>query len=75
MSVPVIVPMEKLSRDALTGLVDAFVLREGTEYGRDDVSLDDKRAQVLRQLQRDEVKIVFDPSIESCTLVLARDLP
>ncbi len=74
MSGPVVVPMDQLSRDALIGLVDAFVLREGTDYGHADIPLDDKRAQVLGQIERDEVRIVFDPENESCTLVLARDL-
>ena len=74
MTDPVLVPMDQLSQDALVGLVDAFVLREGTDYGLNDVSLVDKRAQVMAQLERDEVRIVYDPATESCTLILAREL-
>lgn len=67
---PVIVPHEQLSADALRGVIEAFVLREGTEYGERDVSLDVKVAQVLRQLQRGEAQIVFDLASEEIGIVL-----
>ena len=47
------------------------MLREGTEYGERDVSLDQKVAQVTRQLQRGEAQIVFDPETESIDVVVA----
>ena len=72
---PVLVPKDRLSPDALLGLVDAFVLREGTDYGHADRSLEEKRRAVLRQIDRGEVVIVFDPSTEDVNLVLARELP
>lgn len=74
MSEPVLVPMDQLSQDALRGLIDAFVLREGTDYGYEETSLDAKREDVMRQLRRGEVLIVFDPGTEGCNLVVARDL-
>jgi hypothetical protein len=46
------------------------VLREGTEYGERDVSLDQKVAQVMRQLRRREAQIVFDPGTETIDVVL-----
>lgn len=48
------------------------MLREGTEYGERDVSLDQKVAQVTRQLQRGEAQIVFDPETESIDVVVVR---
>ena len=60
---PIVVPYTELSADALRGVLESFVLREGTEYGERDVSLDQKVAQVTRQLQRGEAQIVFDPEI------------
>lgn len=71
----VLVPKEKLSPAALLGLVDAWVLREGTDYGHADVELEDKRATVLAQLDRGEVVIVFDAQTEDVTLALRRELP
>ena len=58
----------------LRRLVEAFVTREGTDYGRLEKSLDDKVADVMRQLDRDEAKIVFDPDSESINIVSSRDL-
>jgi uncharacterized protein YheU (UPF0270 family) len=52
-------------------VLESFVLREGTEYGERDVSLDQKVAQVTRQLQRGEAQIVFDPETESIDVVVA----
>jgi len=72
---PVVIPPEKLSREALEGLVEGFVLREGTDYGQCDHSLDDKRAAVLRQIENGEVVIVYDVGNDSCDLRLRRDLP
>jgi uncharacterized protein YheU (UPF0270 family) len=48
------------------------VLREGTEYGDRDVSLDSKVAQVLRQLERGEAQIMFDARTESIDIVVAK---
>lgn len=59
------VPSSELSAATLQALVETFVLREGTEYGLQDVPLATKVAQVLRQLQRGEARIVFDPATES----------
>ena len=67
---PVAVPYTELSADALRGVIESFVLREGTDYGARDVSLDDKVAQVLRQLERGEARIMFDPASESITIVV-----
>ncbi len=70
----VVVPLDALSREALFGLVDAFVLQEGTDYGHVEPTLEAKRAEVLEQLERGDVVIVYDPASESATLVLAREL-
>lgn len=67
------VPSTRLSREALFGLVEEFVSREGTDYGHTDVSLADKRDQVLSQIRRGEVVIIFDSSTQHCDLVLRRD--
>jgi len=71
---PVVVPHAELSADALRGVIEAFVLREGTEYGSRDVELDAKVDAVLRQLDRKEAAIVFDPVSESIDIVVRRNL-
>jgi uncharacterized protein YheU (UPF0270 family) len=69
---PVIIPYTELSEEALLGVLEAFVLREGTEYGERDFSLEQKVAQVTRQLRRGEAQIVFDPGTESIDIVVLR---
>ena len=48
----------------------SFVLREGTDYGVHETSLEDKVAQVLIQLRRGEADITFDPATESVNVVV-----
>jgi uncharacterized protein len=67
---PIFVPYTELSEGALRGVLESFVLREGTEYGERDVSLDQKVAQVTRQLQRGEAQIVFDPESETIDILV-----
>ena len=69
---PIEIPYTELSEDALRGVLESFVLREGTEYGERDYSLDEKVAHVMRQLERKEAQILFDPASESVTLVVKK---
>jgi uncharacterized protein YheU (UPF0270 family) len=64
------IPHTELSADALRGVIESYVLREGTEYGAKDYSLDEKVAQVLRQLERREAQILFDPESQTIDLVV-----
>lgn len=66
------VPTAELAPETLQALVESFVLREGTDYGVQEVTLDSKVAQVLRQLQRGEARIVFDPATESVDIRVAK---
>ncbi len=64
------VPLASLSEAALRGLIEAFVMREGTDYGAVERSFEGKIADVRRQLERGEARIEFDPQTESVNLVL-----
>lgn len=66
---PVPVPHQELSEDALKGVIESFVLREGTDYGEREFSLEQKVAHVMRQLERGEAQIVFDPNTETVAIV------
>jgi uncharacterized protein YheU (UPF0270 family) len=66
------IPHEQLSPEALHGVIESYVLREGTEYGERDVSLDTKIAQVLRQIERGEALILFDPNSETIDVVVRK---
>jgi uncharacterized protein len=69
-SPPVEIPHMELSPEALRGVLESFVLREGTEYGAKEYSLDEKVSHVMRQLERREAQIMYDPNTESITLVV-----
>lgn len=68
-----IIPHTSLSADALQGLIEEFITREGTDYGWDEVPLATKVEQVRRQLQKGDVVIVFDSATESVSLLPRRD--
>lgn len=69
---PVAVPHDALSPAALRGLVEAFVLREGTDYGEVEFSLADKVEHVMRQLERGEAEVMFDPNTRTASIVVVR---
>lgn len=63
------IPINMLSQQALDQLIEDFVLREGTDYGHSEYSLEDKKKHVIRQIEHKQVIISFDPETESCTLI------
>lgn len=66
----VVVPHTELAAELLHAVVESFVLREGTDYGEREFSLEDKVSHVIGQLKRGEAQIVFDP--ESQTVSIAK---
>jgi uncharacterized protein YheU (UPF0270 family) len=68
----VYVPHGELSPEALRGVMESFVLREGTDYGEREVSLEQKLAHVYRQLERGDARIVFDPNTDTIDIVTSR---
>lgn len=71
---PLQIPPDLLSPQALHGVLEEFVLREGTDYGPQDWSLQQKVEQVRAQLQRGEAHLMYDPQTQSVTLVTTRQL-
>ena len=71
-SKPVEIPHTELAPETLRAVVESFVLREGTDYGEHDVPLERKVADVIRQLERREAVIVFDPKTESIDIAPVR---
>lgn len=67
------IPPDKLSEDALVGVIDEFITREGTDYGHEETTADGKRAQVRAQLSTGEALLLFDPKSETINIILKRD--
>jgi uncharacterized protein len=70
---PVEIPFESLSADAQEGVLNEFIYREGTDYGAVEASLERKQQDLVRQIARGDIKLVFDPASESVTLMSARE--
>lgn len=65
------VPLDQLSEAALLGVVDAFILREGTDYGHQDYTLEQKRQRVMAMLRKGDAEICYYPENEHIDIVLA----
>lgn len=55
----VTIPPDALSDEALLGVIDAFILREGTDYGHRDIPLEEKRDRVRKLLAAGKAQIVY----------------
>ena len=63
------IPSERLPSATLNAVIEEYILREGTDYGVQEVSLQSKMQQVEGQLARGDVLITYDPATETCTLL------
>ena len=70
----IVVPHASLSAEALQGVIEDFITREGTDYGLQEHSLAQKHDQVARQIASGEVLIVFDVETEAVGLVRREEL-
>ena len=67
------IPYDQLSSEALHGVIEEFVTRDGTDYGEVEVSLETKITQVLGLLKSRKAVIVFDQGSETCTILKSDD--
>lgn len=56
------------------GVIEAFILREGTDYGATEAPFEDKVDQVFKQLQHRDATVVFDPDTQTCTIVTQKSM-
>ena len=64
-----IIAISDLSQEALYGLVEAFVLREGTDYGELEFSLAQKVNHVIAQLKSGQAQIEYSELHESVSVI------
>lgn len=70
---PIEISQDALSTDAIKGIIESFILREGTDYGLKEAQFETKYQQILKQLIKGDIKIVFDPTTESVGLITLQD--
>lgn len=59
------IPHAELAADTLTAIVLEFVTRDGTDHS----PVDRRVESVLRQLEKGEAELHFDPDSETCNVV------
>lgn len=70
----IVIPHAQLSAEALNGLIEEFILREGTDYGLHEYTLEQKNLQISKQLKSGQIVVVFDPNEETCSIVRKEEL-
>ena len=64
-----IIPYEKLSPEALKGIIVEFVTRPGTDTGYTKGSLELNVDMVMRQLKHGDIFVVFDEATQTANIV------
>ncbi|MDN3378484.1 MULTISPECIES: YheU family protein [unclassified Pseudoalteromonas] len=64
-----IIPHQQLDKDTLYNLIESYVLREGTDYGEQEFSIESKVAQVNQQLKNGDAMVFFSELHESVTII------
>lgn len=74
--VAVEIPLESLRKefgpekgqDVLNAIIEEFIQREGTDYGAYEISMEVKKKQILNQLEKKDLVILFDSELQSVTI-------
>jgi uncharacterized protein YheU (UPF0270 family) len=67
------IPIKKLSKRALKGVIDEFISRDGTDYGEIEVSPATMFETVKSKLENGSAILIFDDDTETTNILLAND--
>ena len=67
------IPIDKLSAEALQGVIEEFISRSGTDYGEIEAAPDTNFRQVKSKLETRESVLIFDDETETTNIFLAND--
>ena len=67
------IPVNRLSPETLERVLEEFVTRDGTDYGKTEVPLETKIRQNKYQLEAGAAILVFDEKTETCNIFSADD--
>jgi hypothetical protein len=68
-----IIPANKLSAEALKGVIDEFVSRGGTDYGEIETSPETKFRQVKQKLASGLAVLIYDDETETTNIFMKDD--
>ena len=63
------IPHEQINKETLNKMLSSFVTREGTDYGDQEWSLEEKVQHVHRQLTMGFAVITFCPETETFNII------
>ena len=70
-----IIPHHELSPEAMQGIIEDFVTRDGTDYGEVETPLQVKIDHVKNQLDKGHCFILYDTELQSTVIVPKDKLP
>ncbi len=70
----ILIPVNKLSAEALKGVINEFISRAGTDYGETEASAHASFRQVKQMLKSGQALLVFDDESET-TQIFLKDNP
>ena len=70
----IIVPLDRLSPDALQRLIEEYVSRNGTDNGYTGPGLEKNVSRVMGQLRKGTSVVVYDAQSQTANIVAVEDL-
>ena len=68
------VPYEQIQLETLRGLVEEFITRDGTFYGKKEMTMEQKIDMVMGQLKSGEATISWYRYVQTSNIVLNKDI-
>lgn len=67
------IPVDRLSPETLQDIIEEFVTRDGTDYGKTEIPIETKIRQVKNQLESGLAVLVYDHETQTCNIFSADD--
>ncbi len=64
-----IIPLDQLPNETLLAIIEEFILREGTDYGDENISKETKIFQVKKQLEQGSAVLVYSELYETVNIL------
>lgn len=66
-----IIPYQQLAPETLYSIIESYVLQEGTDYGEQEVTLEQKVADIKLQLEQGIIVLVYSELYETVNIMPA----
>ena len=67
------IPVNKLSHEALQGVIEEYISRDGTDYSEIEVPTETRFRYVKQKLEKGLAVLIFDDEAETTNIFLAND--